>query len=198
MKVSGTVSKVYTKDWNGRNGNITLHSFQIQGNNKFFRTGEKQLVRQGDTVEFYADDKGNVENLEHVEKQDAAPVVNSAPRPATAAAPAPKENWDARGAYWSAREVRDVEVVEPRITWASAQSDAVALVTAALAHDVLSFGNANKGAKLGLLLDYVDQVTSRFAAQRWDASAHVKAAVAAHGKDAPEAASAPAQTDELG
>jgi hypothetical protein len=171
MKVNGTVSKTYMKDWNGRNGNIVLHSFQIDGNNKFFRTGERSLVQKGDTVEFYADDKGTVENLTKVAA--TAPVVTS-----SAPVPAPqKENWDARGAYWSAREVRDVEVVEPRITWASAQSDAVALVTAALAHDALAFGNANKGAKLDLLLSYVDQVTARFAVSRWNAAANLKTAL---------------------
>jgi hypothetical protein len=53
----------------------------------------------------------------------------------------------------------------------------VVLVTSALQHDLLAFGSANKSAKLGLLLSYVDTVTERFAAQRYNAAALLKEAV---------------------
>lgn len=165
MIVSGIVERTYAKAWEGRNGSTTLHSFQIKGDRRYFRTGEKPSPAEGSSIRFSADDKGNVKDLEYVES--AAPKApTSAPRPAAAKA-------DSREAYWDNKEKRQQEVVEPRITFSSAQSDAVALVTAALQHDILSFGNANKAAKLGLLLDYVDQITERFAAQRWNAHANL-------------------------
>jgi hypothetical protein len=48
------------------------------------------------------------------------------------------------------------------MSFSATQDRAVNLVTAALAHDVLSFGTVKKGDKLDMLLDYVDEVTNRF------------------------------------
>lgn len=207
---SGVVSRVYAKEWEGRDGPTTLHSFQIKGDNRYFRTGEKALVREGDTVSFGFDARGNVSDLVHVPSTQTS---ESRPGPGTGQVPterpkwggnrgggggynkrpaAQSENWEARKEYWDDKEKRDIErerrqqeVVEPRITWSSAQSDAVVLVCAALEHDLLSFGNANKSAKLGLLLDYVDQVTQRFASQRLNA-AELLARVSETSEDAPK------------
>lgn len=163
MKVAGQVDRIFTKDWRGRNGNVTLYSFKVRGNDQFFRLGEKKPdFRETDSVEFNSDEKGNVSDL-IVTKAPAKEVPTSA---ATSGYSAPVS----KDEYWANKDKRQEEVVEPRICFASAQSDAVALVNAALQHDLLAFGNANKSAKLGLLLDYVDQVTLRFAKQRMDAA----------------------------
>ena len=204
MNVSGRVSKVFEKSWDGRNGTVLLHSFQVEGNNKYFRTGEERLCRQGDTVEFTADDRGNVANLMVVDGGSAPAQSNTGAQPSSRSTSYSGKSgggntWKAKQAekdqYWSDKESRDIAreqrqqtVVEPRITWSSAQSDAVALVTTALQHDLLAFGNANKSAKLGLLLDYVDQVTKRFADQRWRASELLQEALTEAGDGDTEAA----------
>ena len=62
--------------------------------------------------------------------------------------------------------MRDIEVVEPRITLSASQAVAATIVTAALENDCLSFGSTAKGKKLDMLLDYFDQVTDRLYEQR--------------------------------
>jgi hypothetical protein len=193
-KAQGKVSEVFQREWDGRNGTVILHSFQLEGSGKFYRTGTEQVVQPGQYVRFLYDQKGQVEagSLEEVTAPVESPKPEYPKKPTGGSSGKPSgsggyqkssggkgsENWEARAEYWDAKDQRDaerekrtVEVVEPRITVASAQSDAVALVATALQHDLLSFGNANKGAKLGLLLGFVDQVTKRFALQRFNASA---------------------------
>lgn len=123
--------------------------------------------------------------------------VPAAPAPR----PAPKQGGGGyrkgggqRDQYWEDKAKRDIEVVEPRITWASATSDAVKIVTAALQHDLLAFGNANKSAKLGMLLDYVDQVTAKLAVDRFDAANKLNQAIKLQGK--AKAAASTTDADE--
>lgn len=169
-QASGTIAKKFYKEWQGKQGVITLCSFQLEGNRQYFRTGTKDLpYRESQTIKFNYDDKGNVD-LNSVEEV-AASDVQSAPSIPASSAPAAsggkvKENWDARAKYWDDKDKRGIEVIEPRITMSSSQRDAIALVTAALANDALSFGSVAKGKKLDMLLDYVDQVTDRFYKQR--------------------------------
>lgn len=85
------------------------------------------------------------------------------------------ENFEARQKYWEDKERRDIEVVEPRITFAAAQRDAIEIVRVALDKDMLSFGNSSKAAKLPMLLDFVDEVTARFYEQRINARATAEA-----------------------
>jgi hypothetical protein len=68
-----------------------------------------------------------------------------------------------RDDYWRNKEVYDKEVTQPRISYAAAQKSAVAVVTAALANDVIGFGSAKKADKMEMLLGYVDEVTNHFA-----------------------------------
>lgn len=183
MRTQGRVTDVFVRPWEGRNGPINLHSFKIEGDNKFFRSGESKLVEVNQLVEFEYDSKGNV-------NPDSVAVTGVATTPPPAQQQEQKQAWAGKGGgggfkakqaakdqYWEDKEKRQIEIVEPRITWSSAQSDAVAVVNAALQHDLLAFGNANKSAKLGLLLDYVDQVTARFAAQRFNAAELLKDAI---------------------
>ena len=185
-KRTGVVAKVYEKEWEGRDGMIVLHSFQLDGDRQYYRTGEQRLVKEGEAYTFDADQKGNVDP-DSVETAD--PETVERPKASTSGrgfggsgGRTGGKSWGNKGGgakndYWERKETHDREVVEPRITWASAQSDAVDLVSAALQHDLLSFGNAAKGAKLGLLLDYVDQVTARFATQRYNAAELLKDAL---------------------
>lgn len=64
-----------------------------------------------------------------------------------------------RDGYWKERDRYDKEVRQPMIAYQSARKDAVQIVTAALAADILALGQ-KKADKLDLLLGYVDEVTT--------------------------------------
>lgn len=181
-KASGTVSRIYTRDWKGKKGKTTLYSFQLENDKRYYRTGEDDVVSEGQTIRFEYEEEENgqytnnivdVSTIEEIEEAE----VKTAPKPSGSSGKKyPTKSGGTTGSggsrdtYWEDKAKREIEVVEPRITVASAQSDAVALVAAALAADVLHFGNANKLAKLPLILDYVDQVTKRFALTRFNAA----------------------------
>jgi hypothetical protein len=74
-----------------------------------------------------------------------------------------QQGGNTRDDYWRNKEVYDKEVTQPRISYAAAQKSAVAVVTAALANDVIGFGSAKKADKMEMLLGYVDEVTNHFA-----------------------------------
>lgn len=166
----GVVSNTSAKEWPGRNGTVTLYSFQLEGDRNWYRCGSvKPPFNKGDMIEFqYQTDAKGANTLQEgsVVKMEHSPA-KAAPPPGTAftkAAPI-KENWDARAAYWDAKEKREIEVVEPRITLSASRTAAIAVVGLALQHDAIPFGNAAKGARLGIILDAVDEVTNRYYAQ---------------------------------
>lgn len=165
MQAKGVVSRISSKDWPGRNGTVYLYSFQLEGDRNWYRTGsDKPSFQQGDSISFdYNEDNrgGKTIVAASVVKQAASVAQAPAPR-AQAASSGSRENWDARAKYWDDKEKREIEVVEPRITLAAARKDAIAVVGLALAHDAIVFGNANKGARLGIILGSVDEVTKRF------------------------------------
>ena len=189
QSTNGIVSQVSRKPWPDRDTGkeITLHSFKIEGDDRWFRTGERDpRLNKGDSISFAADAKNNVRvdsisSVNPAPKQEAAPVA-AAPTSATTARAAGSSGGQSRDGYWSAKEERDLEkdaryqaVDVPRMSFSAAQERAVVLVSAALAHDVLSFGTVKKGDKLDMLLDYVDQVADRFFLQNMGASEHLKA-----------------------
>jgi hypothetical protein len=175
--IKGTVSKTFEKDWDGRDGKVVLHSFQLQGDQRYFRTGTDRLFSQGDAVQFEIGNNNTVVG-DSVVKLEAS--VQTAPPAATGGGG--QRSWSGGGgykakqaekdAYWSDKEARDIErerrqheIVEPRITWSSARTAAIDVVGLALQHDAIAFGNAAKGAKLGMILDFVDEVSARFYSQ---------------------------------
>ena len=90
--------------------------------------------------------------------------------PAKQAAPKPQYNGGglSRDDYWKNKEAKDVakddryqNVDIPRMSFSSAQERAVALVTAALAHDCLKLPG-KKADKLDALYDIIDEATDRF------------------------------------
>lgn len=163
--IKGVVSDTSTKEWKGRNGLVTLYSFQIEGDRGWYRCGTtKPPFNMGDSIQFdYEENNGNKTLVEgSVTKVAATPAARA---PAPAAKAKTQENWDARAAYWDAKERREIEVVEPRITLSASRTAAIAVVGLALGHDAIVFGNANKGARLGIILDAIDEVTARYYAQ---------------------------------
>ena len=170
QSVQGNVSKVSTKEWydSKKGQNINLYSFQLEGNNRWFRTGtNRPPCNQGDSVSFTVNEKGNVDtrSFQKGASTNGTQGNGGSARPAQAAT--------GGGTNWAERDKYQRETVEPRITFQASRAQAVALVTAALANDALSFGSTAKGKKLDMLLEMVDQVTDRFTLQATHATEHL-------------------------
>ena len=177
----GVVSAVYEKPWTDRDSGdeIILRSFQIEGEKRYFRTGTFQVraIVEGAYISFTADAKsGNVDtksvSVVEGEAPARAPKPASGGRTGTKSAPAAS-----RDSYWADKEKRDIEVREPTIAYSAAQKNATTIVAAALAADALSFGQAAKGKKLDMLVDYIEQTTLRLAQLQRDGAAILKAGV---------------------
>lgn len=169
MQVTGTISNVSAKDWTDQKSGdqIKLYSFQIAGDNRWFRTGTDPVpFGTGTRVSFDLNPKGNKAQA-IIQAPDSTAAPDTAPKAAPRTTYTPKPN--ARDAYFEEKQRRDIEVVEPRINFSASQRDAIALVTAALAHDCLALGT-KKGDKLEILLQMVDEVALRFYNQRKDTS----------------------------
>lgn len=158
--VTGAVSMVSAKNWTSPQGeDIVLYSFQVAGDKRYFRTGTtKPAISEQDNIRFVFETQGNKVDLDSIEAVDSA-AVQQAPKP-------PAAGGDSREEYWAKKDAHMLNVVEPRINFSASQRDAIALVTAALEQDCLSFGTTAKGKKLDMLLEFVDQVTDRFVEQR--------------------------------
>lgn len=157
----GVIAEFFEREWKDRNTgeDIILRSFKLNSSNRFFRTGTTQLKQGvGDAIQFTADGKGNVD-LKSV--MDIA--ADEAPAPKASTNRRSSSGGGSANGYWEAKAKRDQEVTEPRISYSAAQKNATSLVTAALEADILSFGQAAKGKKLDMLVDFVEQTTLRLA-----------------------------------
>lgn len=190
--VQGKIARVSSKPFNDqRTGEpITLHSFQLEGSNEWFRTGTNPIpAGVGQDIKFVA----NGANVEKGTIQVVASQVATAP---TAAPSTPAPSAEVRSSrstastasgkagskddYWAAKEARDLEkearhqaVSEPRMALSVATEAAALLVSTAIQKDALSFGNAAKAKKLGLLAAYTKEVALDLAAFINDAPKHL-------------------------
>lgn len=166
-KIKGVVANTSAKPWAGRNGTVTLYSFQLDGSKDWYRCGtNKPNFDIGNAIEFEyeVDARGSKTLVPGTAQVTAIAQVTTAPK-----ATGGKENWDARAAYWDAKEKREIEVVEPRISLAAARTAAVAVVGLALQHEALSLGSSSKANKLQIILDAIDEVTARYYEQQMTA-----------------------------
>lgn len=187
-ETQGIVQSTFTKDWYDKreNANIILHSFRLEGDKTYYRTGTTPPpFNRGDAIAFEYDDRsGNVvtESIREVEGEVARapapePRRNTGGRQGSYSGGAGRSGGGAsaggaRDNYWKEKEERDIErevryqqVVEPRMIVMAAQERAVGIVAAALANDCLSFGNTAKGAKFDMLMGFVDEATDHFIQQ---------------------------------
>ena len=166
--IQGIVTEVSVRDWsdNETGSTIQLYSFKVDSDNRWFRTGTNNPaskgVAQGAGVRFTAN--GQKVDINSIE---GAQVAASAPPP-------PKSKGrggynkggggggGSRNDYWEKKGERDVKVVEPRITLSSAQRDAISVIDMALRSDSIVFGNANKGARLDIIMEAIDKVAMKF------------------------------------
>jgi len=165
----GVVSTLYEKPWTDRDtgDDIVLHSFQIESEKRYFRTGtNKPNFAEGDATSFVADGKSGNVDLKSVKQVEAETV--QAPKPAGSTASS-STGAGSRDGYWANKEKRDQTVTEPRISYSAAQKNATALVCAALQADALSFGSTAKGKRLDMLVDFVELTTLRLASLQMNA-----------------------------
>ena len=163
----GVVNATYEKDWTDRDtgDKIVLRSFQIDGEKKYFRTGTTDLkdVREGNYISFTADERSGNVDFKSVEKVEGEAPVR-APKPAASTSRTQSSgSGNSRDTYWSDKAARDEEITEPRISYSAAQKNATHLVCVAMEQDLLSFGNAAKGKRLDMLVDFVEQTTLQLA-----------------------------------
>jgi len=166
----GVVSKLFEKEWTDRDSGkeITLHSFQITNEKRYFRTGTKKpTFDEGNMISFVSDSKNGNVDLKSVKVLEEEVV--QAPKPTGSTASTGSAG--GRDEYWANKEKRDIEVTAPTIAYSAAQKNATALVAAALAADALSFGSTAKGKRLDMLVDFVELTTLRLAALQTDAPA---------------------------
>jgi len=182
----GVVRTISTKEWydDKKGQNINLYSFQLEGNNRWFRTGtNRPSCNQGDSISFMCNEKGNVD-VRSIQKGDqtAALLQGTQARDLQPQRqPVSSGGGQSRDGYWAAKEENDKkkdaryqEQDIPRMSFSASQDRAVNLVAAALEHDCLSFGNMKKGEKLDYLLGCVDEVTDRFLMQSMGAGDRYK------------------------
>ncbi len=181
--IKGQARNISAKPFDGRNGPVTLYSFQLEGDRRYFRTGTTQPpMAAGEFIEFTAVEKNgnfnvNIDTIQTIAQQE----VQQAPKPSgqtdqpsntsgSTGAPTggdynPHKDYSNKDNYWARREERDL-VTSARINYSASQRDAITLIVAALEQDCLSFGNVAKGKKLDMLYDFIDKATERFAEQR--------------------------------
>lgn len=166
--MTGIISQVSEKDWKG-DGSVMLYSFQIEGSNRWFRTGTNQVpVGAGTAVRFLLD--GQNVDASSIEAIDAGEVqVAPAPKAPTGSGTGFQkksgggENFAARQKYWDNKEVRDVKLTQPNIEIQAARRDAITLVDVLLREGALpDFGKATAAKKMDVVVAAIDELTETF------------------------------------
>lgn len=136
----GILKNKSARPWN----DVVLHSFQLEGQNVWFRTGQKELnLDEGTPIKFQANETNKQVDLDSMEKLESAPTPQTS---ATGSTSTTRED------YWQNRERLD--------SVRTARADATRIVCAALAHDHLPHAsNTPKGKRLDLLVGYVKELT---------------------------------------
>jgi len=146
MKRTGQVNSVSDRDFNS----IKLWSFQLEGSNRYFRTGKVQPeIEVGQWITF--EERNGVVDAETIEQAIAQDGAEASPEtePATSVSESKGET----------KKMSD-PAIGKRMQYQAARRDASNIVIAALHTDHLPHPvNAAKGKRLDLLLQYVEEVT---------------------------------------
>ena len=168
--VTGVISNISEKEWtNNRGEDITLYSFQVEGERGWFRTGTtRPPVAKGSAYRFVVDTtKGNValDSIESVAAEEVtrAPRASNNSQRSSGKFPA-KGSGNDRDTYWKDKDKYYKEVEVPRITWSACQSRAVEIVKMALQNEAVTLGST-KNKRMDNLLAVVDEVTMRLVNQ---------------------------------
>ena len=142
----GRLIKVADKDWNA----IKLWSFQIEGVDRWFRTGTTKIPFDVDDLIVF-EERNNKVILESIVKVSTQPVSD---------APIPTATTESVSSTPSAPPAGDVG---RRIQWQAARRDACNVMVAALAADAMPWAtNLAKGKKLDALRGYINELTKQF------------------------------------
>jgi hypothetical protein len=135
----GLLKNKSEREWNG----TMLYSFQLEGQNIWFRTGQKGItLDEGTPIKFQANETNKQVDLDSMEKLESAPTPQTSTTGSTSTT---------REDYWQNRERLD--------SVRTARADASRIVCAALAHDHLPHAsNTPKGKRLDLLVGYVKEI----------------------------------------
>jgi hypothetical protein len=157
MKIwTGKVTKKFHRDFQG----TKLYSFQLEGIDRWFRTGKEMLpFDEGQTITFTEKNSQVVsESVEETDSTASASVTEeteAAATSATTSATSPSTSTTSSTA----------PTVGQRMAWESARRDATRIIATALevegkGLEVLPWAkNTAKGKRLDLLIGYVHQVT---------------------------------------
>jgi hypothetical protein len=142
----GILKNKSERPWN----DVVLHSFQLEGQNIWFRTGQKGLtLDEGTPIRFKANPTNKQVDLDSMEKLESLPSSTSSSTNTTSRTGSTSTT---REDYWTNRERLD--------SVRTARADATRIVCAALAHDHLPHAsNIAKGKRLDLLVGYVKEIT---------------------------------------
>lgn len=165
---SGIVTNIDSKTFPPRHEDeqgATLWSFQLEGNNKYYRTGKvRPTFSDGDSIEFTVNDKGYIDlnSVTYVTQERAKPSPKK-----VSTSVAPRAN--SKDSYWADKEARDIEkdvryqnVDVPRMTMSASLNVAASVVNSALERDAIGFGNTAKSKRLEMLGDFVEELANRF------------------------------------
>jgi hypothetical protein len=168
MKIwTGKVTKKFHRDFQG----TKLYSFQLEGTDRWFRTGKEMLpFDEGQMISFT--EKNSQVVLESVEETDS--TVSASATVETEAA-VTSETTLATSPSTSTTSSTAPTVGE-RMAWENARRDATRIIATALevegkGMEVLPWAkNVAKGKRLDLLIGYVHQVTRQLMEESHDAN----------------------------
>ena len=150
----GQVSELFERDFQG----TKLHSFKIEGVDRWFRTGKEKLpVDPGKYISFT--ERNSQVDLTSVTEMDSIQSASATEETEPAAAP-------------SAPEATTAPTVGQRMAWEAARRDATRIVATALevegkGLEVLPWAkNTAKNKRLDLLVSYVNQVAKQLLEQQ--------------------------------
>ena len=139
----GVISKKSERDWHS----VKLYSFQIEGVDRWFRTGKTEIEQPvGATVSFT--ERNSQVDVATIQEVSGVPQSLSQSDVASADVQEPTSS---------------PPTVADRIRWQEARRDAVTIITAALHNDALPWAaNVAKGKKLDLLRGYINELAGQF------------------------------------
>lgn len=157
---TGTISKKFRRDFQGTG----LYSFQLEGQDRWFRTGKEELPHaEGTTVTFT--EKNSQVMMDSV--VEGGPVEGAEQTTSTKSieSPAPTS---------SSPQSTTAPTVGQRMAWEAARRDATRIVATALevegkGLDVLPWAkNTARGKRLDLLVEYVNRVAKQLMEEQPD------------------------------
>lgn len=149
---TGKLAKKFHRDFQ----NTKLYSFQLEGEDRWFRTGKEEVpFNEGQTISFQ--EKNSQVLMDSIVEGEAA----------TSSAPATEEKEPAATQTHGKAASQSEPTVGQRMAWEAARRDATRIVVAALevegkGLEVLPWAkNTAKNKRLDLLVDYVNKIASQ-------------------------------------